>query len=872
MARSRAKKYRATCRLGPLSLEPLESRRMLALTASLVSDVNPGPNGSDPADFTGFFNQQLQVIFTADDGSTGRELWRSDATSGGTTQIADIRSGALGSDPTALNVARFTVVIPATQIVYFVADDGMNGRELWRTDGRGATLVADIREGALGSDILEIATFDAYAFVGANDGNLGAELWASSGTRDTPAPEGGAQLVKDIRLGALSSTPRNFAERPSDVLFTADDGEHGEELWQVIVTNTVDAVRRTDINPGPASSDIDQITFAINDYYFVANNGTNGRELWRYNTNLDDFQMVKDIVAGVGSSDPQNLVNVNGTIYFTADDGTSGRELWVSNGTAIGTRLVKDIVPGGTGSDPQNLVNVSGTLFFTADDGTSGRELWKTDGTTGGTVLVADVDPSSTGSEPLELTNWNGTLFFTANDGANGREVWMSDGTSVGTVLVADIAPGAAGSDPKNLATVDGWLFFSADDGTNGAEPWTIRDVPQGQGNDTIGLYEPVTSTFFFKNANSPGPADGSVQYGAPGAGWLPLAGDWDSDGIDSFGLYDQMTGTFYLRNAHTPGPADVVVQFGPANVPWTPIAGDWDDDGDWTVGLYDPTDGRFYLKFDNTPGAADIVVQVGAGGEAQGVAGAWYEDRGTKIGLQDFTNSTIAELDGQAFQFIQGPFVPTLAMAGDWFDRGFDAMGRYEPDSGTFFLFSSSGPGPAEAVVQFGPSGDAGWLPIAGDWDGMTAGLFLQGNAAPLDPRLDLAPLGRDVLLDAVSTGLAHFVAAGLDPNRVAALANVTYQIVDLPGNALGKQSDGNIWIDYNGAGHGWFVNLSDDALVDADRFDLLSVVLHEMGHELGLLHLNEHADDPLMHSALELGTRITPSAEMIDELVAIE
>ena len=49
-----------------------------------------------------------------------------------------------------------------------------------------------------------------------------------------------------------------------------------------------------------------------------------------------------------------------------------------------------------------------------------------------------------------------------------------------------------------------------------------------GNGTDTIGLYNPATSVFYLRNTNGTGYADVTFAYGPAGAGWIPIAGDWD--------------------------------------------------------------------------------------------------------------------------------------------------------------------------------------------------------------------------------------------------------------------------------------------------------------------------------------------------------
>jgi len=87
-------------------------------------------NGSIPGGFT-VFNTAL--YFSAFDGTSGFELWRSDGTEAGTVRVKDINPGPGGSSPFG-----FTVLNNA---LYFSADDGTNGFELWKSDGTEAGTV-----------------------------------------------------------------------------------------------------------------------------------------------------------------------------------------------------------------------------------------------------------------------------------------------------------------------------------------------------------------------------------------------------------------------------------------------------------------------------------------------------------------------------------------------------------------------------------------------------------------------------------------------------------------------------------------------------------------------------------------------------------
>jgi hypothetical protein len=146
-----------------------------------------------------------------------------------------------------------------------------------------------------------------------------------------------------------------------------------------------------------------------------------------------------------------------------------------------------------------------------------------------------------------------------------------------------------------------------------------------GDGVDTIGLYDPVTSTWYLRNSNSAGPADVAFSYGPAGGGWTPMIGDWNGDGLTTIGLYSGTTSTWYLRNTNAAGAADLAFNYGPPAGGWVPRTGDWDGNGTFTAGLYNETTGTFYLRNANAAGPADTAFNYGPAGAgwASG-AGDW--------------------------------------------------------------------------------------------------------------------------------------------------------------------------------------------------------------------------------------------------------
>ena len=69
------------------------------------------------------------MFFTATDGGSGRELWATQGEASTTFRVIDINMGAGGSTPRNF--------IGSQNVLLFSADDGVLGRELFKSDGTG---------------------------------------------------------------------------------------------------------------------------------------------------------------------------------------------------------------------------------------------------------------------------------------------------------------------------------------------------------------------------------------------------------------------------------------------------------------------------------------------------------------------------------------------------------------------------------------------------------------------------------------------------------------------------------------------------------------------------------------------------------------
>ena len=143
------------------------------------------------------------------------------------------------------------------------------------------------------------------------------------------------------------------------------------------------------------------------------------------------------------------------------------------------------------------------------------------------------------------------------------------------TVVYARIGASAKVDVSGNLPVVD-TQHISLDKSI--AIHGTVQPVSQSPAATTVGLYDPTSSMFTLQNTNESGFTDECFCYGVGGAGMLPIVGDWNGDGIQSIGLYDPSTSTFYLgqRRAIDSGYADTVFFYGPPNTSYEPVVGGW--------------------------------------------------------------------------------------------------------------------------------------------------------------------------------------------------------------------------------------------------------------------------------------------------------
>lgn len=412
-------------------------------TITEIAPYKVQPVPGSPADSAILGSRVIFPIYDGRSPAYGTEPGVSDGTAAGTFMLKDVYGGFRSSKP-----RHFTRV---GDEVFFTAEEGGAGRELWKTDGTaaGTVRVRDVRFGSSsGLDDTNLASVNGrLVFAAVSDSSTGVELWVSDGT------ESGTVLLKDLWSEShLSSRPRSFVSDESSAWFFANN-ENGLGLYQTDATETGTVLIRQFDSEAVAPALDDGQTLLVNGrLYFVMSNASNGAELWASDGSGAGTQMIRDIRLGAESANITNLTEVDGTVFFVADDGIRGTEVWKTDGTEAGTVLAADIESGPQSSLPAELINHGGVLYFTAYNSTYGRELFKLNAV----PTAADGIYATQAGEPVGVT-------LSGND-ADGTPVDYqitvapSHGTLTGSApnLVYTPATGFSGADEFYFTTSDG--------------------------------------------------------------------------------------------------------------------------------------------------------------------------------------------------------------------------------------------------------------------------------------------------------------------------------------------------------------------------------------------------------------------------------
>lgn len=402
------------------------------------------------------------VYFSSTDGN-GTELWRTDGSVTGTSMVKDINLG--GAPPPSSNSGNPAGLAVVNGMLMFSADDGVNGRELWKSDGTaaGTVMVKDIRPGStFGNGSMSsnnasqrTAVRDGKYYFVANDGVNGTELWSSDGT------SAGTTMLTNVGSSEFEGIiPSQLYALTNRLLFTTDaSGFVGSQLWSTDGTVAGTAFIADPDGSSPVNNFAGSAFAVGNQLYFNANNPTLGNELWVSDGTTVGTLALRDLATGSASGLTSILASGASGVYFQGNDGVIGTEFGYSNGTVTGTYLL-DVARGTPPSDVREVVS-NGSILYVA----TGQGLYKVDDTNHTSVLL-------TNRVATQLTVVGSSVSFVADSASQSNVLWRSNGTASGTVPVTT-STGAFILDPQMLTNVNGALYYTSTTAANGRELWS---------------------------------------------------------------------------------------------------------------------------------------------------------------------------------------------------------------------------------------------------------------------------------------------------------------------------------------------------------------------------------------------------------------
>ncbi len=361
--------------------ELLESRQLLAATSSIIYDIDQSIAGSAFDAPDSFVRAGEWVLFTASNSEIGKELWRTDGTTAGTSLLRDLVPGAIGSNPRNLT--------PLGDSAWFLAYDPWFQERLWRTDGT--------PDGTVPMDMSSIdgfqrltslpTTFNSQMFLTVRrrtSTGFHDYLYALDNTGVTPT------LVADIPLGNYSFgdfAPLTMLAVAGDHLFVFAQDSTNSKLISVSANGIVETLPSMQ---GWLTTTDDRAMIFNSGYDSIQNRFVN-RLMASDGTVSGTLELSLGPEFSAGPIENQSITSGSDRIWFLQAISDSiylfdkQRMIWTSDGTAEGTKVVAPI----GGEIAIDTAFSGGKFYAMMSDPTDGQNMiWSSDGTESGTRLV----------------------------------------------------------------------------------------------------------------------------------------------------------------------------------------------------------------------------------------------------------------------------------------------------------------------------------------------------------------------------------------------------------------------------------------------------------------------------------------------------
>ena len=434
-----------------------------------------------------------KLFFGVNDPTDGKSLWVSDGTPAGTTLLQGFGTPASAEAGNSSQIGPpILTATAAGNNLFFTTEPAGYGTadELWKSDGTtaGTIELADVdpaNPGGYSGSVIgegEFAALNGTLYFASDDPTHGVELWQSNGT------VAGTGLFLDLNPGTAGSFPGNMTVIGNTLYFSATTAAGSAALWSSdgTVTGTKQVASFGSQPDGTAIFTNIPAAFGVigNSMIFAANAGSSDSELWKTDGTAAGTSMIKVLAPSQLYYTPSDFTTVGGKVFFVTQTATD--TLWVTDGTTAGTTELATF--NGTLAD---LMAFDGKLaFIESSSYRSENSLWLSDGTVSGTTEVTSFPSQNANyAQTPTMAVDDGKLFISAPPlpnplNAGLATLWVSDGTAAGTMPIPGVPQMANDS---AFAVLDGKVYFSEDQpsasilqSSNRAQLWVTDGTAAG--------------------------------------------------------------------------------------------------------------------------------------------------------------------------------------------------------------------------------------------------------------------------------------------------------------------------------------------------------------------------------------------------------
>lgn len=466
--------------------------------------IASGSDSSNPMFLTEFNSELYFSARGSNVSGIGNELYKSNGTQMGTTLVMNLNPN-FSADSFPSNFTVFNGEL------YFTADDGVHGRELFKTNGTTISLVKDIKTGSdsstnLSDNSLVFHEINGFLYFFAEDENgQGSDLWKTDGT------SAGTVKVLELNTNETTGKLQYFKKLNTDLYFQFIDSSGHK---QIIKYDTVSNVQTTVLNVYPIGNtgfynyltifDNKLFTFANGRIYYT--DGINSNFVTLGVTGISSFNkftVFNNQLIFLGNSSTFGNQDIYKCYYSVAD--SAYKVELVYNFNAGGNNFLNPLVGSIVDDGIPYFTALNNRLYIAAREQTSPNgglvyQIYETDGITTQVAIPVTHTGSPTSRPIYWITANNNKLYFLMSGDNSPEQLWEANPingnfTQLSSYTGPTTQPRQIFKRPlkswnndiyvEGTTTAEGYELWKFGTGTLGVEEVTLEDKIQIYPNPT---------------------------------------------------------------------------------------------------------------------------------------------------------------------------------------------------------------------------------------------------------------------------------------------------------------------------------------------------------------------------------------------------